>query len=215
MERLTAKRILDIALDAADRATVNSEEHDLTVKEMGLLNEQWTQSYVGDAISRELRRIFGGDGDRPFVTYETSVSWLDHFFKKHRGPGRIPGGLSERQRFDITVWPMKRPPLGLIEIKNEPIMSAYSRRSDAKKLHGALRRWTSLRWGIFLFCTRNNTSKKGDAVCEHLEKLAEDTFSAIREVIGKSAHISTETSKMVRQEGRQMMWAGVIITRKP
>lgn len=214
MISLRAEYILEKALAAAHQSTISADEDKLSAHEIELLNEQWVQSYVGDAISRHLRHIHGEDHGRPFVTYETSVAWLEHFFGQPRRPGRIAGKLSDRQRFDITVWPADRAPIGLIEIKNEPIMSAYSRTADSEKLVGALRRWKSLRWGMFLFCARNNTSKEGGAKKEHLHAMIDKTFQAVQEAVHRSARTSLKISEVVQDDECQMMWAGIIIRRK-
>lgn len=213
MNRLTAERILEVAIEAADFATVDAEEDRLNARQIGLLNEQWIQSYVGDAISRHLRYLNGEEHCRPFVTYETSVAWLEHFFGEKRGPGRIAGKLSERQRFDITVWSANRVPVGLVEIKNEPIMSSYSRTADSQKLVGALRRWGTLRWGIFLFCARNNTKKAGAVMKRHLHLMAQKTFEAIQDAVDGKARTSLTMSKSLHDDKCKMMWAGVIIRR--
>jgi hypothetical protein len=213
MNRLTAERIVEVALQATDFATIDAEDDRLSAREVGLLNEQWIQSYVGDAISRYLRHMHGEEHAKPFVTYETTVAWLEHFFGETRGPGRIAGKLSDRQRFDITVWPANRAPVGLIEIKNEPIMSAYSRTADSQKLAGALRRWGTLRWGIFLFCVRNNTSKEGAVMKEHLHLMVQKTFDAIQGAVNGIARTSLKVSNKLHDDERQIMWAGAIIRR--
>lgn len=210
MGRITASTIVKIALDAADQATIDSDEHDLSVRELGLLNEQWIHSYVGDAISRHLQAAHGGDHRRPFVTYETSVSWLEYFIDQKRTCGRIRGKLSDRRRFDVTVWSRDRRATGLIEIKYQPIMSTYSRTTDPVKLLGALRRWDSLRWGMFLYCTRNNSGRDGEELVKHLKVSSKRTFHAIEKALSGRARLSYRASDVVE---RQALWAAVLIQR--
>lgn len=201
---------MKIALDAADQATIDSDEHDLSARELGLLNEQWIHSYVGDAISRHLQAAYDGAHCRPFVTYETSVSWLEYFIDQERTRGRIPGKLSDRRRFDLTVWSRDRQAMGLIEIKYQPIMSTYSRTSDPEKLLGALRRWDSLRWGMFLYCTRNNSGRDGEKLLKHLKESSKRTFNLIEEALSGRARLSYKVSDVIE---RQALWAAVLVRR--
>lgn len=210
MGRVTASRIAKIALDAANQATIDSDEHNLSVCELGQLNEQWIHSYVGYAISRHLQVEYGGDDRLPFVTYETSVSWLEYFFDQKRSSGPIRGRLSDRRRFDITVWSRDRKAMGLIEIKYQPIMSTYSRTTDPEKLLGALRRWDSLRWGMFLYCTRNNSGRDGEELLKHLKESSKRTFHVIEKALSGRARLSYRASDV---DEAQALWAAVLIRR--
>lgn len=152
------------------RASREAGEDCVGAHEMGALNEQWVHSYVGFGINRYLASSYKGDFDRPFVTYELSVNWLDYFLDRRR-PGPLPTGLSEKSRFDICVWSKGFKPVGLVEIKDEPIMQEYSRGRDPEKISSALRKFPSLKWGIFLFSVRVSDERRHDQISHIDEKI--------------------------------------------
>ena len=121
-----------------------------------LLNEHWCQSYVGIAINERLREQYGYHDDA-FVTFETSVAWIEKYTAARRR-GRKPGNLTDRQRFEILVWSKGGVPAGIVEVKDDPVMQAYFCQADPKKLEAALKRWAEIRWGIFLFSVRPRLS---------------------------------------------------------
>jgi hypothetical protein len=209
------ERLLRVALGAARQASRDSDEHNLSVHEIGYLNEQWVQSYIGDAISRHLFSSYKTKASRPFVTYETCVSWLEYFFDQKRSRGRVPGKLTDRSRFDLTVWSKSGKSVGLIEVKDEPIMVAYSKTSDPSKLVGALKRWESLRWGIFLYSTRNATKKTGTDRKNHLRDKSQAVFDVIKTKFGKSVSLNYVVSDILREDDAQVLWAGVVFERLP
>lgn len=214
MPRVSAGKLLGVALEAARQGSVDCDESDLNAKDVGLLNEQWTQSYVGDAISRYLRSFYQAEGGRPYVTYETTVSWLEYFFDQKRSPGPVPGKLSDRRRFDLSVWSKSGKAIGVIEIKNEPLMSGYSKSNDPGKIVGALRRWQNLQWGMFIFCVRNNTKKEGSVLAKHLKERAEATFDFVQVNHRKDAKMTWQSATTLDNDGSQCLWAGILFQRR-
>ena len=70
------REILTAALRAASRSSIETGEHDLTSREIGLLNEQWVQSYVRIGINDCLRKSYAEAAGKSFVSFEMTVSWL-------------------------------------------------------------------------------------------------------------------------------------------
>ncbi len=201
-----------MALAAAEASTVYADDGHTSVKDIGLLNEQWSQSFVGDAISRHLRESYAYAKPQPYVTYETNAGWLDYYFPK-RSPGPYANRLTDRSRFDIAVWKKTNGISGLIEIKDEPVMGSYSKSRDTEKLIGALRRWQDLRWGIFLFSIRATSNYEDDRkLAEHIEKKRISVESAVSKVdrnfTCEFVHRNSDS-----KESRLVHWSGAIIRR--
>jgi hypothetical protein len=204
--------ILAVALTAAEASTVYADDGHTSVKEIGILNEQWAQSFVGDAISRQLRERYAHAKPQPYVTYETKASWLDYYFP-NRSRGPYAKRLTDRSRFDLAVWKKTNGISGLIEIKDEPVMGSYSKSRDTEKLIGALRRWPDLRWGIFLFSTRATSNYEDDRkLAEHIEKKRDSVESVVSKVDSnftcEFVHRNSNSKKC-----RLVHWSGAIIRR--
>jgi hypothetical protein len=204
------RETLHSALCAASEATVDAATHTTSAREMDLLNEQWAQSYVGLALNDLLRKRYR-DASGSFVTFETSVTWLDGYLPDYVRSGPRPGGLRDRQRFDVVVWSKGGGVAGLVELKDTPVMSRYAESSDPRKLCGALRRWPSLRWSIFLFSIRS--SKTTNSLIEgDLCGKRDASLGRIRKVAGDFWR--TWDSFVVPAKGSRVMWVGVLF-RKP
>jgi hypothetical protein len=173
---------------------------------MDLLNEQWAQSYVGLGLNDLFRRRYQDD-EGGFVTFETSVRWLDGYLPDHGRPGPRPGSLSDRQRFDIIAWSKGGSVAGIVELKDTPVMSRYAEASDPAKLCGALRRWPSVRWSMFLFSIRSAKHKQGEIAADLLKK-RDGAFQRIRATVGEFWRICG--SQTVAARGSRVMWGGVI-----
>lgn len=174
------------------------------------LNEQWSQSYVGLGLNDELRRRYG-NGEAAYVSFETCVSWLEDFAGHKRGPGCPPGRLRKGQRFDIVVWSKGWKVAGLIEIKDQPVMQSYSQTSDPKKLCGALRRWPSIRWAMFLFSVRSSGTRKYQNVVTELEAKSRKVFAGIEEVV--PGWMTMAKTLVVDGRGSKLLWGGAIFRR--
>jgi hypothetical protein len=115
-------------------------------KEVGTLNEQWVQSFVGVRLNDHLRESLSkrdkSNRSGVFVTSETTGAWIAGFLEYEQAKGR-PYYIGDRQRFDLCLWSDKRP-IGLLEIKHEPNPSKWGRESDLQKLRNAVMRWGQL-----------------------------------------------------------------------
>lgn len=206
------EQILKVALQAAEGATIYADDGHTSVKEIGLLNEQWVHSFIGDAISRHLRDNYAQQKDQPYVTYESIAGWLDDYFSK-RSRGPYANGLTDRTRFDLAVWRKAKGLSGLIEIKDEPVMAHYSRSRDTEKLIGALRRWPELRWGIFIFSVRATSNYPDDKkLLDHMSRKREKVFDVIRDVASDYS-LRIMTGKCDPKTCRLVQWSGAIIRR--
>jgi len=206
------KAILRIALDAAVQATLDSGEDRTSVKDLGLLNEQWVQSYVGDAISRHLQAVYGPEKTQPFVTYETNAAWID-YFAAERSSGPYAKGLGDKSRFDLTVWGRNRTIEGLIEIKDQPVMETYSRARDPKKIMAALRKWPNLKWGLFLFSVRATDHYDDEKMDLHLNNKISKVEGAVSD-LDKRFKFTFERQDMKARSTKCVVWCGVIVRRK-
>lgn len=203
------RQILHCALKAACDATRDAGTHTTSAREMDMLNEQWAQSYVGLALNDFFRRRYK-DRHGSYVTFETSVRWLDGYLPDHDRPGPRPGSLSDRQRFDIVAWSKGGSVGGLLELKDTPMMGRYGEAADPRKLCGALRRWPALRWSMFLFSMR--TPKTTPATIEaDLRKKRNAACQRIRATVGEFWR--TSDSQSVAARGSRLMWAGVVFRR--
>lgn len=203
------RKILTVALAAGSRSSIEAWDHNLTSDEIGLLNEQWAQSYIGIEINDCLRKSYANAADKSFVSFETSVSWLEGFLGEKRGPGRIPGSLRDRQRFDVTVWSKGGRVAGLVEIKDQPIMQEYSRTADPGKICRALKRWPSIRWGMFLFSVRSSGSNRFKSLRDELDVKRDKVFASIDRAC--SANIADlGRNDDVLEAGGCMVWGGVL-----
>jgi len=211
LPRISERKLAEIIVKAAREASIDCDQHNLSAKQVGQLNEQWIQSYVGDAISRHLRDFYKSDGQRPYVTYETTAGWIRYFFDQKNAPVRRHVKLTEKSRFDLTVWSKSGKIVGLIEIKNEPLMSGYSKSRDPDKIISALHEWDYLNWGIFLFCSRNNTQKTGEKLNDHLYAMVDKTFSHVERHFGRHADLNLVTSELFEGDDAQCLWAAVIM----
>jgi hypothetical protein len=72
------REILIAALNAASQSSRDAASHTSNVRDVGILNEQWAQSYVGIGINDLLRQAYGNN-ESSFVSFETCVSWLEDF----------------------------------------------------------------------------------------------------------------------------------------
>jgi hypothetical protein len=205
--------ILSVALEAAEASTIYADDGHTPVKDVGILNEQWAQSFVGDAISRHLRDSYAHQKMQPYVTYETKVSWLEHYFPKSSN-GPYANGLTHRSRFDIAVWRKSNGVAGLIEIKDEPVMGAYSKSRDTEKLIGALRRWPDLRWGIFIFSTRATANYEDDCkLSSNIENKRGSVEAVVRKVASKFNVAFVHRDSDIKSS-RLVHWSGAIIRRR-
>ncbi|HEX8624888.1 MAG TPA: hypothetical protein VF782_07395 [Allosphingosinicella sp.] len=203
--------ILNAALEAACRSSWEAGMHTLSCRDQFLLNEQWSQSYVGLAFNDVLRRCYGNK-EAAYVTFETCVSWLEDFAGQERGPGRPPGRLRKGQRFDIVVWSKGWKVAGLVEIKDQPVVESYAHTADPTKLCGALRRWPSIRWGMFLFSVRSSGGRKYPSIQAELEAKSGKVFTAIEKALPRM--VRAKRTRLVEGRGSRLLWCGAIF-RKP
>ena len=206
------RSILKVALAAAEKATFDSDEGATSVKQLGLLNEQWAQSYVGHAISRHLQQAYEIEDSWPLVTYETSAAWIDYFVPE-RSPGPYATGLGDKSRFDLTVWHKNRTIEGLVEIKDQPVMEQYSKSRDPGKLVAALRRWPTIKWGIFLYSVRATDHYDDDKMNQHLSAKIDRVDSAVQ-VIDKRFKVAFDRLNPQARSTKCVMWSGAIIRRQ-
>jgi hypothetical protein len=202
--------LLQRALRAACHATRDADTQATSAREMQQLNEQWAQSYIGFALNDLFRSEYGKSRE-PYVTFETSVSWLDGYIVAHDRPGPRPGSLKPRQRFDVVAWSKGGSVAGLVELKDRPVMSRYAELADPRKLCGALRRWPTVRWSMFIFSIRSAKATRA-TIESNLEEKRDAAFTRIREIVGD--FWSTSESKTVPAKGSRVMWAGAVF-RKP
>lgn len=207
--RADERAFLDVILKAACSAAYDAGRHDLRPNELKLLNEQWTHSYVGIAINDELRRRHQSDSS--FITFETSVGWMEEICGVEGRAGRPPGVLSPRQRFDLVVWSKGGSPVGLVETKDQPLISNYAQTADPKKICGALRRWPSLRWGAFLLSLRASKATTARDITLELGSKAERVAAAIQCAVGKQyyRHATLPTPG----QGSRTSWMAVMFKR--
>lgn len=206
----TRRAILDRALRAANEATKDAGRHTASSRCEELLNEQWVQSYVGIAINDLLRDRYVSE--ETFVSFETSVSWLEDFISRPRGAGCIPGKLRDRQRFDITVWSKGGSVAGLIEIKDQPILSARALSSDPKKICDALRRWPSLRWGMFLFSVRSSESNRYSSRRAEVEAKSNKYLGQVEAHSGCVKDYTKLDNSLLAKRGGALGWCAVMFT---
>jgi hypothetical protein len=208
MARVDAEReLLRCALEAACRASWEADHHTQSSRERLLLNEQWAQSYIGFDLNDLLRERYASR-EGGYVTFETCVNWLEGFIGEERGPGRIAGSLRSRQRFDIVLWSKGGRPAAVIEIKDQPVMQSYSRLADPLKLCGALRRWPSLRWAMFLFSVRTVAGGTKAEVNDRLRRKAGEVFAAIE--VELPGRVTCKRSLAVPGQGSKLLWAGAV-----
>ncbi|PSJ40594.1 hypothetical protein [Allosphingosinicella deserti] len=200
--------ILEAALDAACESTSDAATHTETPAERDLLNEQWAQSYIGLALNDMFRQRYSND-KAGYVSFETTVSWLDGYLPAPTKPGPRPGGLTARQRFDAVLWSKGGKATGLVELKDRPFMGRYAESSDPQKLCGGLRRWPTLRWAMFLFSIR--CPAKSKCIDDDLAAKRDDILMRIRKDVGDFWRVSS--SKIVPGRGSRTMWVGVVFRR--
>ncbi len=168
--RLNLAETVKLILEAAERATIDAEEGNYHKNaSWGIPNEQWTQSYVADALSVAVRKKFPEYGSAAVTTLETNVSWLQ-YFAHGISSGKMRHSVTDRSRYDIAVWDYgkNRTFYGLIELKNDPNMSGWSYWRDIEKIESALMKWRNVKWGIFIFSIRSVKSKDID---EYFKKM--------------------------------------------
>jgi hypothetical protein len=142
--------LLISAVNAACLASQDSGVNGYSAKESGPLNEQWVHSYVGFAINDELRCRYKDAERSNFVTFETSVAWLEEFGAGVKIVGKRPAALTKRKRFDLTIWTKGADIGGVIEIKDQPAMARSVELGDPTKLCKALDRWETTLGCIFI-----------------------------------------------------------------
>lgn len=202
--------LLIVALEAACEATTDAGTHATSTREMDMLNEQWAQSYVGVALNDALRERYD-KAKGSYLSFETSVAWLDGYLPDHDKPGPRPGSLTPRQRFDIVVWSKGGKVAGLVELKDTPVLSRYAATADPAKLCGALRRWSALRWGIFLFSLRTSSAGTASEVGKRLSKRRDQALEKIRQQSG--GYLRAHRSRQVPGRGSCVLWVAVLFRR--
>ncbi len=212
MTVLQRKRIAEAALKAAHEAVVDAGEADAQRKEVGTLNEQWVQSYVGILLNDSLRRMETKTRKSAFenvlVTFETTVSWLDSFFEYEPPIGR-GYKIGSRKRFDLCLWGQGRFPIGLVEIKNDPNQAPFGIKNDINKLRKAILRYEKLKFGMFLFSVRYNNIKLSD-----VSKRIDEIIGPFRRRFSKSIDFEMVDSREHMEEGHRCIWVCAILTRK-
>jgi len=209
--RASERNLLDIILKAASQAVCDAGNNRLRPKELGLLNEQWTQSYVGIAINDALRVQYQ-DKESSHVTFETSVAWLEEFCGVEGKVGRPPGVLTERQRFDVVAWSRGGYPIGLIEIKDQPVGSTYGRTNDPQKLCSALRRWDKVRWGVFLLSLRAARGNTRSAALGELDRKARGVTALITKSV-QDGQFRGHRVMVVPGPGSRILWLAALFRR--
>ncbi len=207
--------MLRVALEAAETASYEANESDLTTKQIGMLNEQWVHSYVGHAISDHLLASYKikEEDRRPFVTYETSAGWLNDICHDI-SPGPYANGLKPGNRFDLAVWSKGDRLAGLIEIKHQPIMQKYASVHDCEKLMAGLRKWGDMRWGMFLYSVRASKDCDGAELDAHLSKKADKVDDHIEDCIQDGLRVSFAPRWLKQRSAEKMLWCGAVIQRE-
>lgn len=212
----TATDLLVVAVDAAQSALVDAELVAAGSAAKASRNEQWFHTYVGVKINDFLRCHYKDSSSKLLITFETSVGWIESCFSKDGLRGRVPGDLTDRQRFDVLVWSKGQMPAGLIEIKNEPL-AKIAAPSDLKKLRDGLLRWHRSRqgtvsWGLFLFCVRCDDTRNVD----RLQKI-HDKIGALRGLAEKSfpeLKLTQHVFDGALAEDASALWAGFLLQRE-
>jgi hypothetical protein len=90
-------------------------------------------------------------------------------------------------------------------------MQHYSRTADPRKLCGALRRWSKLRWGLFLFSVRSSKPKPGETVNDELDRKYSEIVAAVREEVSDSFDCARKCK--VEDRDSKVIWGGVLLQR--
>jgi hypothetical protein len=216
---VSTRQISKVAVESAQRALLEAELDQVGSAANTTRNEPWFHTYIGFGLNDFLRRSFIGDANDFFVTFETSVSWINGFYGlKRPPPGRPPGALTGGQRFDLLVWSSKQKPLGLIEIKNQPLGSDEPDR-DLKKLRDGLFLWSnerncSIQWGIFLFCVRCDdgritAEKRNEKINASAKRYLELVKCRHRDL-----NVSLHVYDGATSTGSAAKWASILLKRK-
>lgn len=219
---IAAGKFLKKAVELALLSTEDAGGSELTAFEFGLQNEPFVHSYVGIGINDLLRAYYhrsspkGKDkhDNRLFVTFETSVSWIDDFMSDKRQPGRPAGKvyLSDRSRFDLLAWSSDGFPRVTVEIKNQFTTQMDSLNSDIKKLCAALNYWNKLKYSIFIFSLRHNSrefeNEKRKALTIRFEEILKQFECNLN-----NCYISHKYLADPPTENSRVAWGGIAISR--